>query len=180
LLVEIEPYGEETRLAILRKKQEKHNVKIKDEILKLIARNISSHVRKLEGALNRLVAAVVYGNCEMTLESAEKILKVYFEDAVASRITIEHIQKTVAEYYDLRVSDLTGKNRSNSIAAPRMMAMFLSRNLTDKSLPDIGAAFGKNHATVIHAVNKIKKDCVSNNSLSGTLSLIKRRLQNPS
>ncbi|HPO90562.1 MAG TPA: chromosomal replication initiator protein DnaA [Victivallales bacterium] len=177
LTLEIEPYGEETRLAILRKKQEKHKIKIDDEILRFLARNISSHVRKLEGALNRLIAAVIYTNTKLTLETAEKLLKPYLEEAANHRISIERIQRTVAEHYDLRVSDLTGKKRPNNIALPRMIAMYLCRQLTDHSLPDIGDAFGRNHATVIHAVSKIEKDCQSDNSLSAVISQLKRRIQ---
>jgi chromosomal replication initiator protein len=180
LTLEIEPYGEETRLAILRKKQESHNVKINDEILKLIAKNINSHVRKLEGALNRLVGAVIYTGCEMTLPMAEKILRPYLEEAALSRITIDNIQKKVAEYYDLRVSDLTGRKRPGNIVGPRMVAMFLCRQLTDKSLPEIGEAFGRNHATVIHAVKKIDKNNKTDSSLSGSISQMKRRIQSVS
>jgi len=177
LTLEIEPYGEETRLAILRKKQEKHSVKISDDILRFVARNINSHVRKLEGALNRLIGALIYAGCDMTIENAEMILKPYLEEAASNRVTIEKIQKTVADHYDLRVSDLTGKKRPNNIAVPRMVAMFLCRKLTDRSLPDIGEAFGRNHATVIHAVNKIEKDSASDSILSGLLSQLKRRVQ---
>ncbi len=177
LTLEIEPYGEETRLAILRKKQEKHNVKINDEILKFIARNISSHVRKLEGALNRLIGALIYAGSEMTIANAEKILRPYLEEAASNRVTIEKIQRTVAEFYDLRISDLTGKKRPNNIVVPRMVAMFLCRKLTDRSLPDIGEAFGRNHATVIHAVNKIQKDSSADSSFSGLLAQLKRRIQ---
>lgn len=178
LTLEIEPYGEETRLAILKKKQEKHKIKIDDEILRFVAKNISSHVRKLEGALNRLIGAVIYTGCKLTIEAAEKLLRPYLEEAANNKITIEKIQRAVAEHYDLRVSDLTGKKRPNNIAIPRMVAMYLCRQLTDRSLPDIGEAFGRNHATVIHAVSKIQKDAESDNSLSNALSQLKRRIQN--
>ncbi len=177
LTLEIEPYGEETRLAILRKKQERHAVKLDDDVLKFVARNISSHARKLEGALNRLVGAVLYTKCDVTLEVAEKLLRPYLEEAASNRVSIEKIQRTVAEHYDLRVSDLTGRKRPNNIATPRMVAMFLCRKLTDRSLPDIGEAFGRNHATVIHAVSKIEKDSSCDSSLSSLLSQLKRRIQ---
>ncbi len=177
LTVEIESFGEETRLAILRKKQEAHQIKFEDEVLSFIAKNIYSDVRVLEGALFRLVVYASIDNCEMTIDLARKILGDYLEQQASRRINIEAIQKTVAEFYDLRISDITGTNRSSTIAVPRMMAMYLARTLTDKSLPEIGLGFSKNHATVLHAFRKIEKDRKKSESVNSILSQIERKLQ---
>lgn len=177
LTVEIEPFGEETRLAILRKKQEKQQIKFNDDILTFIAKNIYSDVRVLEGALFRLVVYTSIDNCKMTVELAKKILNDYLEQQTARRVNIETIQKAVAEFYDLRVSDLTGRNRSNNVAGPRMLAMYLSRKFTEHSLPKIGEAFSKNHATVLHAFRKIERDRVKSESVNRLISQIERKLQ---
>lgn len=177
LTVEIECFGEETRLAILRKKHQSHHIKFDDEILRFIAQNITHDVRVLEGALFRLVAYASIDNCPMTIELAKRILGDYLEQQAARRISIETIQKAVAEFYDLRVSDITGTNRSSNVAIPRMIAMYLSRTHTDKSLPEIGNAFSKNHATVLHAYRKIDKDRHKNDSIDRAVSQIERKLQ---
>ena len=176
LTVEIEPFGEETRLAILRKKQEKQQIKFDDDILAFIARNIYSDVRVLEGALFRLVVYSSIDNCRMTVDLAKKILNDYLEQQSAKRVNIEAVQKAVAEFYDLRISDLTGRNRSSNIAVPRMVAMYLSRKFTEHSLPKIGEAFSKNHATVLHAFRKIEKDRVKSEKMNRLVSQIERKL----
>ncbi len=178
LTVEIEPFSEETRLAVLKKKQENHLVKFDDEVLLFIARNIVSDVRALEGALLRLVAFSAYHNSGMTVEKAESLLCRYLEQEAAKRLTVETIQKHVADHFELRIADLTGSKRPSNIAVPRMIAMYLSRRMTEKSFPEIGELFGnRNHATVIHAVNKIEKERRSNETLNRTISHIERKLQ---
>jgi len=177
LTVEIEPFGEETRLAILRKKQEKQQIKFNDDILAFIAKNIYSDVRVLEGALFRLVVYSSIDNCKMTVDLANRILNDYLEQQSAKRVNIEAVQKAVAEFYDLRVSDLTGRNRSSNIAVPRMVSMYLSRKFTEHSLPKIGEAFSKNHATVLHAFRKIEKDRLKSEKVNREISQIERKLQ---
>ncbi len=177
LTVEIESFGEETKLAILKKKQLSHQIKFRDDVLHFVARNLCSDVRVLEGALFRLVAVASVENCEMSIEMAKRILGDYLEQQALKRINIESIQKAVAEFYDLRISDITGTNRSSNIAVPRMLAMYLSRTKTEKSLPEIGQAFYKNHATVLHAFRKIERERKKNETIDRALSQIERKLQ---
>lgn len=177
LTVDIQPLGVETRLAILRKKQEEHLIKFDNEILSFIANNIVSNVRKLEGALTRLLTYSSLTGKRITVELAEQILSPLLEEETVSRLSVDMIQKKVAEYFDLRVSDLTGNKRPKNIAIPRMIAMYLCRKMTSKSLPEIGDSFARNHATVIHAVNRIKEDRAANESLNRSLALLERQLQ---
>jgi chromosomal replication initiator protein len=160
----------ETRLAILRMKQEEHLIKLDDEVLFFIASRISSSIRRLEGALLRLVAfSSAMSNCKITIPE---------EEANNKKVSIENIQKTVADHFDLRVHDILGNKRPKNIAEPRMIAMYIARQVTDFSLPEIGLAFGgRNHATVIHAVKKIKSDCEKNENMKRTVSLLKRQVQ---
>lgn len=170
----------ETRLAILRMKQEEHLIKLDDEVLFFIASRISSSIRRLEGALLRLVAfSSAMSNCKITIPKAEELLnKLLEEEANNKKVSIENIQKTVADHFDLRVHDILGNKRPKNIAEPRMIAMYLARQVTDFSLPEIGMAFGgRNHATVIHAVKKVKADCEKNENMKRTVSLLKRQVQ---
>ncbi|NOY75162.1 MAG: chromosomal replication initiator protein DnaA [Kiritimatiellaeota bacterium] len=178
LTVDIQPPGIETRLAVLRKKQETQLVKFDDETLFCIASNIRSNVRRLEGALARLLTHVSIKGGSLTLDDAERILAPMIEDESATPITIETIQKRVAEHFDVRVSDLTGPKRPRNIAVPRMMAMYFSRRMTDKSLPEIGVCFGRTHATVLHAVNTIGKKKSQDPGIKTTLSILERKLEN--
>jgi chromosomal replication initiator protein len=179
LTTDIQPPGLETRMAILRKKQEEQAVKIGDDIMFFIASRITSNVRRLEGALIRLTAFSSMAGTNITLDIAERLLHPIIIQEAITKVTIEIIQKKVAEYYDLRVNDLTGKKRPKNIAYPRMIAMYLSRELTDSSLPEIGNAFGgRTHATVISAVNRIRKERAKDKKLDHSVSIIKRQLNN--
>ena len=179
LTTDIQPPGLETRMAILRKKQEEQTVKIDDDILFFIASRITSNVRRLEGALIRLTAFASMAGTKITLDIAERLLHPIIIQEAITKVTIDLIQKKVAEYYDLRINDLTGKKRPRNIAYPRMIAMYLSRELTDNSLPEIGEAFGgRTHATVISAVNRIRKERGKDKKLDHSVSIIKRQLNN--
>ena len=179
LTTDVQPPGLETRMAILRKKQEEQTVKIDDDIMFFIASRITSNVRRLEGALIRLTAFGSMAGTKITLDIAERLLHPIIIQEAITKVTIDHIQKKVAEYYDLRVNDLTGKKRPKNIAYPRMIAMYLSRELTDSSLPEIGEAFGgRTHATVISAVNRIRKERAKDKKLDHSVSIIKRQLKN--
>jgi chromosomal replication initiator protein len=169
----------ETRLAILRMKQEEHLIKLDDEVLFFIASRISTSIRRLEGALLRLVAFSSATNCKITIPRAEELLsKLLEEEANNKKVSIENIQKTVADHFDLRVHDILGNKRPKNIAEPRMIAMYIARQITDFSLPEIGLAFGgRNHATVINAVKKIKAGCEKNENMKRTVSLLKRQVQ---
>ncbi len=156
LTVAIEPPELETRVAILMKKAEQSRVRLPDEVAFFVAKRIRSNVRELEGALRRIMANAHFTGQPITLDFAKDALK----DLLALQeklVTIENIQKTVAEYYKIRSSDLLSAKRSRSIARPRQMAMALSKELTSHSLPEIGERFGgRDHTTVLHACRKVK------------------------
>jgi chromosomal replication initiator protein len=155
LTVSIEPPELETRVAILMNKAVSIGAAIPYEVAFFIGQRIRSNVRELEGALRRVIAYAHFTNRPVTVESAREALK----DLLALQdklVTIDNIQKTVAEYYKIRVSDLVSKRRTRSIARPRQVAMALAKELTNHSLPEIGDAFGgRDHTTVLHACRKI-------------------------
>jgi chromosomal replication initiator protein len=157
LTVAIEPPELETRVAILVSKAAQSNIELPYEVAFFIAKRIRSNVRELEGALRRVIANAHFTGKEITVEFVHEALK----DLLALQdklVTIDNIQKTVAEYYKVKTHDLLSKRRSRSIARPRQMAMMLSKELTNRSLPEIGDAFGgRDHTTVIHACRKIKE-----------------------
>jgi chromosomal replication initiator protein len=155
LTVEIEPPELETRAAILMKKAEEANKVLPDEAAFFIAQKIRSHVRDLEGALNRVFANAQFSKREITLELVKESLKDLL--AIQDRlVTVDNIQKTVAEYYKIKLGDLTSKRRTRSIARPRQVAMALAKEMTNQSLPEIGDAFGgRDHTTVMHACKRI-------------------------
>lgn len=157
LTVAIEPAELETRVAILMSKAAQMNTDLCPEVAFFIAKRIRSNIRELEGALRRVVANARFTGRSITLDFAKEALK----DLLALQdklVTIENIQKTVAEYYKLRVSDLLSERRSRSIARPRQLAMALAKELTNHSLPEIGNAFGgRDHTTVLHACRKVNE-----------------------
>lgn len=157
LTVAIEPPELETRVAILIKKAEQSQMNLPHEVAFFIAKRIQSNVRELEGALKRVIANAHFKGEAITLDFAREALKDLLA-LQAKLVTIENIQKTVAEYYKIRVADLTSKRRNRSVARPRQMAMTLAKELTNHSLPEIGDAFGgRDHTTVLHAYRKIKE-----------------------
>jgi chromosomal replication initiator protein len=155
LTICIEPPELETRVAILMQKAQQSNIKLPEEVAFFIAKRLRSNVRELEGALNRVIANANFTGRPITIDFVKEALR----DLLALHdklVTIENIQKTVAEYYKIRVSDILSKRRSRSVARPRQMAMALAKELTNHSLPEIGNAFGgKDHTTVLHACRKI-------------------------
>ncbi|WP_434357723.1 chromosomal replication initiator protein DnaA [Parasalinivibrio latis] len=157
LTVAIEPPELETRVAILMKKAEDHNIRLPDEVAFFIAKRLRSNVRELEGALNRVIANANFTGRAITIDFVREALR----DLLALQeklVTIDNIQKTVAEYYKIKMSDLLSKRRSRSVARPRQVAMALSKELTNHSLPEIGDAFGgRDHTTVLHACRKIEQ-----------------------
>ena len=178
LTVDIQPLGVETRLAVLRKKQEAHLIKLDAEILLFLASRITSNVRRLEGALTLLLTYLSLKGGEITVDNAERVLGPMLEEEVAAFVTIDTIQKRVANHFDLKVADLTGSKRPRNIATPRMLAMYFCRKMTDKSLPEIGSSFARNHATVLHAVKEIEKRKIKDETFKHTVSLLERQLQN--
>ena len=155
LTVSIEPPELETRVAILIKKAQQEQVELPDEVAFFIAKHVRSNVRELEGALRRVIASASFTGRPIDLGLASDSLKdlLAFQERL---VTIHNIQKTVAEYYKIRVADLHAKSRARQIARPRQVAMALAKELTNHSLPEIGDAFGgRDHTTVIHACRKI-------------------------
>jgi chromosomal replication initiator protein len=157
LTVAIEPPELETCVAILMSKAAMTNVDLPEEVAFFVAKRIRSNVRELEGALRRVVATSHFTGRPITLEFAKEALR----DLLALQeklVTVENIQKTVAEYYKIRIADLLSKRRSRSIARPRQVAMALAKELTNHSLPEIGDAFGgRDHTTVLHACKRVKE-----------------------
>ncbi|NMF97817.1 chromosomal replication initiator protein DnaA [Aromatoleum toluolicum] len=155
LTVQIEPPELEMRVAILQKKAEVLRVDLHDDVAFLIAKNLRSNVRELEGALNKVVAFARFHGRGISLEVAKDALKDLL-NAHNRQLTIEHIQKTVADYYKIKVADMHSKKRTRVIARPRQVAMWLAKDLTPMSLPAIGEAFGgRDHTTVLHACRTI-------------------------
>ena len=162
----IEPPELETRVAILQKKAEEANIDLPSEVAFFIAKRIRSNIRELEGAFRRVMATANFTASPITLDFAKEALR----DLIALQertITIDNIQKTVAEYYKIRTSDLHSNRRSRSITRPRQLAMALSKELTNHSLPEIGAAFGgRDHTTVLHGCRKIAELRESDNKIN--------------
>ena len=156
LIADIQPPDFETRVAILKKKAEIERVRFSDDVAYLIASRIKSNIRELEGSLTRMIAFCALTGREMTIDLAQEVLSdVWGEDERI--ITIEQIQRKVSDFFGLKLSDLKAKNRTRAIAFPRQVAMYLARQLTNSSLLEIGRAFGgKDHTTVLHAVEKIR------------------------
>jgi chromosomal replication initiator protein len=156
LIADIQPPDFETRVAILKKKAEIERVRLPDDVAYLIAGRIKANIREIEGSLTRMIAFCSLSGRDMSVELAQEVLADLWgeEERV---ITIEHIQRKVAEFFGIKLSDMRAKNRTKSVAFPRQVAMYLSRQLTHASLSDVGRAFGgKDHTTVIHAVSKLQ------------------------
>ncbi|GAA3015573.1 chromosomal replication initiator protein DnaA [Tetragenococcus solitarius] len=177
LSVDITPPDLETRTAILRKKAEAENLEIPDDTLSYIAGQIDSNIRELEGALVRVQAYAAIQSSDITTSLAAEALKALKVGTSLSQLTVEQIQEEVADYYHLKVSDITGKKRTKGIVVPRQIAMYLCRELTDYSLPKIGADFGgKDHTTVIHAYEKIQKLIEEDEKIRNDVKEIKNHL----
>ena len=166
LTVQIEPPEIEMRVAILRKKAEADGVLLDDEVAFYIAKHLRSNVRELEGALKKVLAYASFHGKKIDLDLAKESLKDLI-GAVNRQITVENIQKTVADYFKIKVADLYSKKRTRQIARPRQVAMWLAKNLTSQSYPSIGEAFGgRDHTTVLHAVRTIESLRAKDNELN--------------
>lgn len=178
LTTDINPPDYETRMAILRKKAQLENFIVPDEIIIFIASEIQSNIRELEGALSKITAYCMLTNQPITVNLAEEILKDMIPQKDQKHISLEIIQKAVADHYKLSVQEFKQKKRTRSVAFPRQIAMFLCRELTDLSLPHIGNKFGgRDHTTVIHACEKIselkKNDPFIEKSINDIINKIK-------
>ncbi|MFZ4766004.1 MAG: chromosomal replication initiator protein DnaA [Roseimicrobium sp.] len=169
----------ETRTAILRQKMLDWSVRIEDSVLTYLAQNIRTNVRRLEGALMRVAGHISIRTGEpLTRESLDGLLRDIIEDCESKAITIDHIQKVVAEHFDIRLADMTSHRRPATIAWPRQIAMFLAREMTKASLKEIGEAFGgRDHGTVIHACKTAEKKLTADEELRRTLQTLRDKLR---
>jgi chromosomal replication initiator protein len=177
-IVDTAPPDYETRIAILRQKQKEQKIKLSDEVLDFIATRIKSNVRRLEGALIRLTSYVSMMDVEMDTLTAQQLLGSMLEEEIATKINIQTIQRHVADYYDIRVSDIVGSKRPQNIAFPRQVAMYLSRDMTEESLPSIGEIFNRNHATILHAYKSIESKTEKDPSFKMVVNQLRKQLLN--
>jgi chromosomal replication initiator protein len=178
LIADIQPPDLETKVAILQKKAESEHLALPVEVALYIASNIRTNVRELEGALTRLFAWCNLNGVEITLSVTQQCLK-QFIDTQVRKITIEAIQRAVAEHFGMRVTELKAKNNSRSVVVPRQIAMFLTKQMTEASLPEIGRQFGgKHHTTVMHSIAKIEDQRRADKDLNRTLSTLQETLNN--
>ena len=178
LTAELQPPDIETRLAILRKKARALQIKLSDEVYQFLATRIRTNVRRLEGALMRVASFASLSGKELTQETIEHLLKDILLEERRQTVTIEQIQRKVAEHFDVRLADMTSKRRPASIAFPRQVAMYLARELTKASLNEIGDAFGgRDHGTVLHACKLVKRRMTEQDNIRQTISFIDSALQ---
>lgn len=180
LIADMQAPDLETRIAILRKKAQMEQLEVPDETIAYIASKIEKNIRELEGALIRVVAQASLQHIEPTPENAIRILKDILPNAKPRPLTIPLIQEAVADYYGLKMDDMSTKTRTRALAFPRQVAMYLVRELTDCSLPRIGEAFGgRDHTTVIHACDKIISDMGHDPALRGVIEELTARIMSP-
>lgn len=177
LIADIQAPDFETRMAILKKKADVEKLNVPNEVMVYIATKIKSNIRELEGALIRIVAYSSLTNRDITVDLATEALKDIISNKQNKNITIDLIQDVVATYFNLRVDDLKSQRRTRNVAYPRQIAMYLSRKLTDMSLPKIGEEFGgRDHTTVIHAYEKISESLNKDESLQHTINDITKKI----
>lgn len=177
LVADLHPVSYELRLGILHAKAEKLGCPVPDKVMEFLAHKITSNVRELEGALNRIVAHAQLVGRTISLEMTQEVLSDLLR-ASERRVTIDEIQKKVAEHYNVRVADMHSARRSRAVARPRQVAMYLAKQLTPRSLPEIGRKFGgRDHTTVIHAVRKIEELSAYDASFREDIELLLRLLK---
>src|SRR5580698_1680873 len=176
LITDIQPPDLETKVAILQKKAESEHVVLPMDVALFIASNVRTNVRELEGALVRLIAWCGLNGLEIVLPTAQQCLK-QFIDTQVRKITIESIQRAVAEQFGMRVAELKQKNNSRAVVVPRQIAMYLAKQMTEASLPEIGRQFGgKHHTTVMHSIAKIDEQRRNDKDLNRTINKLMESL----
>ena len=179
LVADIHPTTYELRLGILQARAAAASVPIPNKVLEFVAHRITSNVRELEGALNRIVASAVFVGREITVESAKDVLSDLLRTS-ERKVTIDEIQKKVATHYSIKLSDMSSSRRIRQVTLPRQVAMYLSKKLTTHSLPEIGKNFGgRDHTTVLHAVKRIEELMQTDSSLSEDVRLLRQVLEKP-
>ena len=177
LVADIHPTTYELRLSILQAKADQMGVAIPTKVMEFLAHKITSSVRELEGALNRIVAHATLVGRQITLETCQEVLHDILR-ASDRRVTIDEIQKKVAEHYNVRISDMASARRARAVARPRQVAMYLAKTLTARSLPEIGRKFGgRDHTTVMHAVKKVEELRAGDAAFAEDVDLLRRMLQ---
>jgi chromosomal replication initiator protein len=180
LVTELQQPDLETRMAILKNKQLQGGLILPDDVLFFLAKSIRSNIRRLEGALIRITSYASLCNRAVTVTDAENLLRDVIDQEKQESLTFEQIMKTVADHYDLRIVDMTSKRRQAAITMPRQVAMYLCRSLTPSSLPEIGSAFGKTHATILHACRQVQQKMEIDSSLRQDVSHLMRTLEKKS
>ena len=176
MVTDIQAPDFETRVAILRKKAEQHNFNVQDDVINFIAEHIVKNIRRLEGALIKVCSYSSLTGNSLDIATCEMLLSDVLMEAARQQLTIDAIQKRVAEYFELRHSDMLSRRRPNHIAVPRQIAMYLSRELTKHSLQEIGEAFGgRDHGTVIHACRQVE-NLVEQDDRSHSVDYLKSQL----
>jgi chromosomal replication initiator protein len=178
LNVDLQPPNFETRSAILKKKIEAGRVSVPDEVIEIIAKNISTNVRDLEAALTKLIAYAELVHKDITLEIAQNQLKDVFSQSKHGNVTIDNILRVVADYFKLSYNDLKGKKRTKNIALPRQIAMYIARDITEYSTTELGFEFGgRDHTTVMHACQKIEERLKLDPNLESTIQALVRSIK---
>jgi chromosomal replication initiator protein len=178
LNVDLQPPNFETRSAILKKKIEAGRIGVPDEVVEIIAKNISTNVRDLEAALTKLLAYAELVHKDITLEIAQTQLKDVFSQSKQGNVTIDNILRVVADYYKLSYNDLKGKKRTKNISFPRQIAMFIARDITEYSTTELGFEFGgRDHTTVMHACQKIEEKLKLDPNLESTIQALVRSIK---
>jgi chromosomal replication initiator protein len=179
LVADIQRPDVDTRVAILREKTVQENIEVPDEVLQLIAGKIDSNIRELEGCLTRLVAYSTLVKEPITVDLCERALKEIFDSRRHKQITAELIMQTVSDYYGLTMDDLTGPTRKREITVPRQIAMYLTREMTGMSLPQIGNVFGgRDHTTVLHSCKTVEANTTANTDIRAVVEDIKTLVKN--
>jgi chromosomal replication initiator protein len=180
IIADIQSPDLETRIAILRKKAEEEKIYIPDDVILHIAAHVKSNIRQLEGSLLRITAFSAFTGTPLTVDSAQKMLKDIIKTDNSEHITIEHIQKTISDNFNVDIKDMKSKRRTDAVAFPRQIAMYLARTLTDEfSTNAIGEAFGgRDYSTVMHACNKIKEKMDSDPYFNAKINEIIKKIQN--
>jgi chromosomal replication initiator protein len=177
LVADIHPTTYELRLGILQSKAEQAGLRLPQKLMEFLAHKIVSNVRELEGALNRITAQMQLVGRDITLESAQELLHDLLR-ANERRVTIDEIQKAVAEHFTIKMAEMTSSRRARIVARPRQVAMYLAKQLTSRSLPEIGRKFGgRDHTTVMHAVKRIEELIASDRAIAEDVEVLRRMLQ---
>ena len=178
LVADLHPTTYELRLGILESKAEQMGLEIPQKVMEFLAHKITSNVRELEGALNRIGAHTQLVRRDLTLEVAHELLRDLLR-ASERRVTIDEIQRRVAEHFNIKLVEMTSSRRARIVARPRQVAMYLAKQLTQRSLPEIGRKFGgRDHTTVMHAVRKIEELTLSDRALAEDVDVLQRMLGN--